>query len=177
LKNYIKLQSKDIYLRPICIDDANYDYPNWLNDPIVCKYNSHGDINYSRELAIEYIKSVQNFTTNKVFAICTNNHKHIGNISLQNISNKNNNAELAILLGNTSYMNKGYSKQASKLILNYGFKQLNLHRIYCGTNEYNIAMQKLAYSLGMKQEGIQIDAMYKNNKYINIIQFAIINKG
>ena len=61
------------------------------------------------------------------------------------------------------------------MIINYAFITLKLHRVYCGTSEKNIAMQKLALYLGMKQEGISIDAMIKNEEYINIFNYAIVN--
>lgn len=143
------LQGKSLYLRPLELNDAEGNYPNWLNDPIVCKYNSHGEKLYTKEMAKEYINSVQNSSTFKVFAICMQDtHTHIGNISLQDI--KNQTAEFAILLGEVSFMGKGYSKEAGKLILEYGFNTLSLQNIHCGTSEKNIPMQKLATYLGMK---------------------------
>jgi RimJ/RimL family protein N-acetyltransferase len=172
---YDTKEAQDIYIRPICLDDANYDYPNWLNDPIVCKYNSHGDIFYTKELAMQYINSVQNSDHTKVFAICTKQHLHIGNISLQSISDTHQNAEFAIMMGNRSYMNKSYAKQASQLILKYGFDELNLQQIYCGTSELNTPMQHLALALGMIQNGISKNSINKNGKYLDAISY-VINK-
>lgn len=172
----MKLIGKRVYLRYLKMDDANGNYPNWLNDPVVCKYNSHGEKLYTKEMAKEYIDFVTNSTIHEVFAICDiKTDKHIGNISLQQISSKNNSAEFAILLGERDFMGKGYANEASKLILNYGFERLSLHRIFCGTSKYNTPMQKLALSLNMTQEGIQKDALYKNNEYIDIILYSIIN--
>jgi len=90
----MQLVSKNIYLRPIQESDAEGNYPNWLNDNEVCRYNSHGDSLYTKEMALAYIKSVQNNPACRVFAICENqSDKHIGNIALQAISLKNKNAE------------------------------------------------------------------------------------
>jgi RimJ/RimL family protein N-acetyltransferase len=142
----------------------------------VCKYDSHGDSLYTKQMTIDYIKMIKESSSYEVFAICDNETKqHIGNISLQNISQKNKSAEFAIIIGEKSFMGKGIGKEAGKIILEYAFNTLKLHRVYCGTSEYNIAMQKLALHLKMKEEGIGIDAMVKNEEYINIFKYAIVN--
>lgn len=169
------LQSKRIYLRELHPDDAEGNYPNWFNDPLVCKYNSHGDTVYTKEMALEYIKNVSADPSSKVFAICEKaTNSHIGNIALQHISKKNQNAEFAILMGEKSFWGKGISKEASTLLFKYGFQILKLHRIYCGTSEMNIAMQNLALSLGMQLEGRRKDAMIKNNTFFDILEYGII---
>jgi len=170
------LFGKKIYLRPLKLKDADGNYPSWLNDPIVCKYNSHGDTLYTEEMARDYIKMVNKSDVYSVFAICdTKTDRHIGNISLQNISIKNKSAELAILIGEKDFMGSGVGKESGSLLIEYAFNTLHLDCIYCGTSEYNIAMQKLALSLGMIQEGISKDAMYKDEKYIDVFKYEIVN--
>lgn len=172
-----EIKSKGIFLRPLRLEDANGNYPNWFNDKEVCKYNSHGDSLYTKQMAIDYINMVTTNSAYKVFAIVDEkNNKHIGNISLQHIDCKNNNAEFAIIIGEKDYYNKGYSKKAGILLFTYGFKELNLHRIYCGTSINNIPMQKLALSLGMKNEGQRIESFFKNGEYIDIVEFGILKK-
>ncbi|MDX9744028.1 MAG: GNAT family protein [Arcobacteraceae bacterium] len=172
----MQLVGKNIFLRPLKAEDANGNYPNWLNDKEVCRYNSHGDTLYTKEMALSYIQSVQNNPTCKVFAICLKeNNLHLGNISLQSISKKNQNAEFAILMGEKSFWGRGFSKEAAELLLAYGFNELKLHRIYCGTSEANVAMQRLALSLGMELEGRRKEAMYKNGEFLDVLEYGIIN--
>lgn len=126
-------------------------------------------------MATEYIKTVSSSPVTKVFAICIEESDlHIGNISLQQISQKNQSAELAILMGEKNFWGKGYAKEAAKALIEYAFDELELHRIYCGTHIDNIAMQKLAISIGMTQEGVLKDAMYKNGRFYDIIEYGII---
>ncbi len=171
----MNLNTKNIFLRPLTLEDAEGNYPHWLNDKEVTKYNSHGDIYYTKEMAIEYIKSVTCKDFIKVFAIVLKeNNQHIGNISLQNIDIKNKNAEFAILIGEAQTYSKGIGFEASSLILKYGFNDLNLHRIYCGTSSENIPMQKLALKLSMAQEGIKREALLKNSQFVDIIEYALL---
>lgn len=173
----MKLESARLYLRPLHVNDALGDYPSWLNDQEVCQYNSHGDTFYTKEMALFYIQSVQNNLTCKVFAICDKaTDKHIGNIALQAISPKNKSAEFAILLGDKGYWGKGLSKEAGKLLLDYGFDFLKLHRIYCGTSEANVPMQHLAHSLGMELEGRRKEALFKNENFYDVLEYGILTK-
>lgn len=171
------LEGKEIFLRPLSIEDVDGNYVDWLNDAEVCKFNSHHVFPYNKQRAEEYIKSVSLAKDMLILAIVAKKEKkHIGNISLQHIDFLNNNAEYAILLGDKDYWGKGIAKEASLLILSHGFTELNLHRIYCGTAAENIAMQKLAAYLGMTEEGRRKEAQLKNGKYNDIIEYGVLRK-
>jgi RimJ/RimL family protein N-acetyltransferase len=170
----MRLEGKKVYLRELVLSDADGNYPNWLNDPEVCRYNSHGEKLYTKEMAKEYIKSITDNPKYKVFAVCVKeNDTHIGNISLQSISYEDKSAEFAILFGEKEYMGKGYAKDASEVLLRYGFHDLKLKRIYCGTSEANIPMQKLAASLGMRYIETQPKAFKKHGMVYDIIKYEI----
>jgi ribosomal-protein-alanine N-acetyltransferase len=171
------LKGQQIYLRPLELDDANGNYPLWLNNPDVCRYNSHGEIPYTQEMAKEYIASITNNPSIKVFAICLNeNNRHIGNISLQQISPKNQSAEFAILIGEPSTYGKRIGYEAGEFLLDYAFNTLSLNRIYCGTHSQNIGMQHLALKLGMSQEGLRREAVFKNGEFADIVEYGMLKK-
>ena len=173
----MRLEASRIYLRELKASDASGNYPNWFNDAEVCRYNSHGDIHYTKEMALEYIKSVNENSAYQVFAICEKqSDMHIGNISLQNISQKNKSAEFAIIMGEKEFWGKGFAKEAGLLLLKYGFEKLNLHRIYCGTSEDNIPMQRLAFAFGMKEEGRRKEALRKNEVFYDVLEYGILKK-
>lgn len=169
------LQGNQVYLRPLKLADAQGNYPTWLNNSDVCRYNSHGETFYTPEMAREYITSVSNKPNILVFAICLNdNNDHVGNISLQQISLKNQSSELAILVGEPSIFGKGIGYEASSILLRYAFNTLKLHRIYCGTHIENIGMKRLALKLGMLQEGIRREAIFKNNQFADIVEYGLL---
>ncbi|MDQ1299135.1 MAG: [ribosomal protein S5]-alanine N-acetyltransferase [Campylobacterota bacterium] len=171
----MRLAGRQIYLRPLELYDSNGSYPNWLNNPEVCRYNSHGESLYTREMAHTYIANTIDSPTIKVFAICLNDtNQHVGNISLQQISTKNQSAEFAILLGEPSVYGRGIGYEAGQLLLEYAFTTLELHRIHCGTHIENIGMQRLALKLGMIKEGIRRDALFKNNQFADIVEYGLL---
>lgn len=171
----MNLENNNLLLTPLSLKELNGNYVNWLNDPDVCRYNSHNG-NYTVSKAIAYIGDVAKRNNILVFAVyLKEKNKHIGNISLQQINYANKSAELAFLFGEKEEWGKGYATEAGKLLIDYAFDRLNLHRLYLGTRQDNTAMQKVAQKCGFVQEGIQTDALCKNGKFYNTILYARIN--
>lgn len=171
------LTGEKIYLRILNEDDIEGNYASWLNDPEITIYNSHGRFPMTVEKLKEYVKESSKFQSSLVLAVVDKvTDEHIGNISLQNINWIDRNAEIAFLLGEKEYWGKNIMFEAGEILISHGFKVLNLHRIYCGTSFDNIGMQKLADKLGMIKEGLRKDAMYKDGKYVDVIEYGIIRK-
>ncbi len=172
----IFLDGKHIYLRPISIEDLDGNYINWLNDPVVCRYNRHARFPSTKEAIRQYLEKISHSTTDIVLAIAEKNtHKHIGNVSLSRINWVDRNAELSIIIGEKEVWKKGYGTEACRLMIAYAFETLNLHRIYAGTHEDNIGFQKIAKNLEMKIEGRSIENVYKDAKYADTIWFYALN--
>ncbi|MBV9159691.1 MAG: GNAT family N-acetyltransferase [Candidatus Kaiserbacteria bacterium] len=174
MKADVLLTGERIDLRPLSIAEIDGPYLGWLNDSEVCRYNSHGEVEYTKEMAREYVERVTDSPEYLVLAILTKAGKHIGNISLQEINARNRAAEFAILLGDKDYWGKGFAKEASLLIIRYGFERLDLHRIYCGTSIENAAMQKLAHSLGFQEEGRRREAFFKRGAFTDVVEYGLL---
>lgn len=171
------LVGEKIYLREIEEKDLNENYQQWFNDDDVCRFNSHHHFPNYKENMVEYFERVIKSRNNLVLAIIDQeNNKHIGNISLQDINLIDRVAELAIIIGDKSYWNRGVGSEAARLIINHGFKSLNLHRIYLGTSEENIGMRKLAEKLGFKKEGLARDFIFKNGLYHSLINYGLLDR-
>ena len=171
------LDGKRIYLRPLRKEDAEGNYPHWFNDPEICKYNGHFRIPNTKEKALEYIEASFKNPNLLVFAIVEKDSgKHVGNVSLSKINWIDRNADIDIIIGEKECWGKGYAKEVWKMLIEYAFNVLNLHRVYCGTHEENIGMQKVAQAVGMFEEGKLKEVLYKNGKYNDILLYGIINK-
>lgn len=169
------LTGKNIYLRHIDESDLNENYQQWFNNEEVCKFNSHHRFpNYRQDMG-NYYNEVIKSKNNLILAIIFNkNDEHIGNISLQDINYIDKTAELAIIIGNKKYWGKGLGKEAAELIINHGFNELNLNRIYCGTLMDNIGMQKIAEAVGFKKEGVRRQCIYKDGVYKDGIDYGLL---
>ena len=98
----------------------------------------------------------------------------IGTIQLTSIHGINRTGEYSIMIGNKTYWGKGVGFAASKKILNYGFEDLNLNRIYLNVLKNNERAIKLYQKLGFVKEGIQKQAIYKNGCFHDLIIMAIL---
>jgi ribosomal-protein-alanine N-acetyltransferase len=165
----------NLHLRPLNQLDLKGKYTDWFNDYLVTKYSSHGKFFKTKDYFSRYIKNSNN-EKSIVLALIHKKDGHIGNISLQNISQIDQNAEFAIIIGNKKYWNKKNAYKASFEIIYHGFLKLNLNKIYCGTAKSNIGMNKLAQKLGMKREGCRPKQLFLNGKFDDLIEYGILRK-
>jgi len=171
------LFGKNILLSPLTEADISDDYISWFNDREVCRDNSHAVFPNTYKKTAAYLKSIENSKTDFVFSIRWKKNKlHIGNVSLQNINWVNRSAEIAIIIGNKNYWNKGVGSEAYQLILDYGFGTLNLNRIASGQTITNKGMIKVCKKNGMKREGLLRQVIYKEGKYLDAVIFTILKK-
>ena len=171
------IKTQRIGLRSLKAEDINGGYAHWLNDPEVCEFNSHHRFPQSEADLKLYIDETIGNRQMIVFALIDlKNNIHIGNISLQNINFIDRSAELAFILGECAYWGKGYACEAASAIMEHAFEQLNLHRLYMGTADNNIRMQKLAHKLGFTEEGRRVDALFKDGNYHDVIEYGKLRK-
>lgn len=76
----------------------------------------------------------------------------IGLCALGAVDKQNSKAELGYWIAK-KYQGKGYGKEAIRLILGFGFRELRLNRIYAKVLKENVRSIGLLDSLGFKKEG------------------------
>lgn len=164
-----------IYLAPLSTADVSAAYVGWLNDPEVCRYNSHARFAYNEAKALEYVEQVQRSRSDFAFAIrMKDSDCHVGNVSLQSVDWVNRSGELAILIGERAAWGAGIGYECYQLLIAYAFKTLNLNRVYSGQTSSNAAMIRICEKVGMRREGILRQSLFKNGRYENLETFAII---
>ncbi|GGE60576.1 RimJ/RimL family protein N-acetyltransferase [Priestia taiwanensis] len=73
------------------------------------------------------------------------------------------------------YNGKGYMTEAVKLVVDYAFQQLNLHRIEAGVMPHNIGSMKVLEKAGFHKEGIARKNVKINGTWEDHQTLAIIN--
>lgn len=96
-----------------------------------------------------------------------------GAISLSN-NQKFNNGEIAYWIGE-EYWGKGYGTEAAKAIIDFAFKEKELHKVFARYFKSNPASGRIMQKVGMVQEGLLKDQVVKDGKYEDLIYFGIIN--
>lgn len=131
---------------------------------------------YSKNDAITFIQSCldQNPTTN--FAI-EYNGELAGCIGLMVLSDIYRfGAELGYWIGEP-FWNKGIASEAVRIMVDFGFKQLKLIRIFAGIFDYNIASQRVLEKNDFQLECIAEKSIMKYGKLFNEYRYYKINPG
>lgn len=171
------LEGKKVRLDPLQESDADGRYPDWFNDPEVCYFNSHGAERNTREKTLDYIRKVRASGNTIVFAIRDRQSgTHIGNVAIQDIDRQSRHAELAIIIGEKAYWSGGAGKEAWQLAMSHALGDLGLKRVYCGTREDNVGMQKVALASGMKEEGRLRQHAFKHGRFFDIILYGFVKE-
>ena len=87
--------------------------------------------------------------------------KYLGQVALFMIDHLSRKAELAIVLAPDS-LEKGYGGEALKLLLGFGFGQVNLNRIWLTVNATNRRAIHVYEKAGFVREGV-----YRQDRYID----------
>lgn len=170
----IKLTSQRLVLRPITLDHASDSYVSWINDPLVNVYlDSSG--NCTIEKLITYLHEIFNNEAYFWAIHIANNNKHIGNIKIDAISERNGIGVYGILMGDRNEWGKGYAKEASQIVIDFCFKKLGLRKISLGVIEDNIAAVQLYTKLGFIKEGLLLNHGFYDGKFCNSVQMSIFN--
>lgn len=74
----------------------------------------------------------------------------------------------------TEHRGHGHGKAGFKLILDYCFKELNMHRVWLLVLDTNTRAYELYKKLGFVEEGSQRERIYRDGKYHNYIMMSIL---
>jgi ribosomal-protein-alanine N-acetyltransferase len=88
---------------------------------------------------------------------------------------KHSHAELGYWIG-VPYWNHGYATEASIAVVNFGFAELNLQRIYAQHFPRNPASGRILQKIGMVHEGCLRQHLRKWDHFEDVICYAILRK-
>lgn len=167
------LIGKKIYLRPLLQSDVGEKYLGWLNDPEINEYSRRRQFPTTEPGLQSYFDQMGKSSNTIVLAIIVKeNDLHVGNIQLGPIQWVPRMAEIAVLMGDKEWWNKGVGAEAMELVARHAFQTLNLHRLYAGTT--NPAFKRLMEKLEWTLEGTFRDAGFINGKYVDSYFFGTI---
>lgn len=85
-------------------------------------------------------------------------------------------AELGITIGDRAYWGRGYGREVVGLLLDYGFRIRNLHKICLTVNGDNGRAQRCYSACGFAEEGRLRDHAWNNGRYIDIICMGVLRE-
>lgn len=172
------IEGVNICLRGVCSSDANANYCSWMNDTEVTQYLESRFYPHSVESIASYISQVNASSDSVLFAIVVKDKDiHIGNIKVGSINWIHRYADVGILVGAKAYWGKGFATEAIKLMVDYAFKKLNLHRLEAGCYSNNIASIKAFKNAGFTEEGRLKERYFWHGEYVDRVCLGIVSES
>jgi ribosomal-protein-alanine N-acetyltransferase len=100
--------------------------------------------------------------------------KVIGSAGFHTWYVKHDRAEIGYALHANKYKRKGIMSEAMKVILEYGFKKMKLHRVEALVSPENTASRKLLEKFSFQQEGVLTGHYLVNGVYEDSLLYSLI---
>jgi RimJ/RimL family protein N-acetyltransferase len=163
-----------IRLREIRLGDMELLH-KWINDPEIIRFtNSFRPISEMEQA--DWAKNVSYFRNNFVFGIeRIEDSTLIGTCGLYDIDHISHKAELRMKICVPSERGKGYGKASLDLLLNFGFNDANLRKIWLRVLSSNTAAVKLYEKGGFVHEGTMRKDMFIKGTYEDVTVMSLLN--
>ncbi|WP_104736128.1 GNAT family N-acetyltransferase [Hanstruepera ponticola] len=164
----VTLKGEHIYLRALEPEDLEFIYAV-ENDETLWEL-SNTQTPYSRYLIKEYLENAYKdiYEVKQLRLVISDfEDQALGLIDLFDFDFKNKRAGIGILIKSESDRQKGFGKEALKLLINYCFNQLQLHQLYCNISENNNMSVQLFKNQGFVPVGLKRDWNFNGNTFEN----------
>lgn len=151
----------------------------WVNDPEVCEFLEHYTV-FNREMEEAWYDSVVKgpaIELPRVIDVKIPENQTwfpIGNTAFMDFHQVNRSAEIGIMIGEKDYWDQGYGTEALRLMCDYGFNTLNMHRIYLRVFQGHDRGSKAYQKVGFVYEGTMRQARYHAGRYWDVDFMSII---
>lgn len=165
--------NKHIILRPFVKSDAKNLAKNADNNNIAQFLTDAFPSPYKLEDAIRFIENINKNNPPNVFGIDYNGEV-IGGIGIhlkEDIYRKN--AEMGYWLAEP-FWGQGIMTKAVEAMVNYGFENFDIHRIYACPFSNNPKSKRVLEKAGMKYEATLKEAVFKNGKFLDQLYYSVI---
>ncbi len=169
------LKGEIIYLRLLERDDLEKRV-KWINDPEV-NHTLGFDYPAGLDKTRAWFQTTLMDSSRMNFSIVDRaSEKLIGMAGYLAINRKNRNAEFYITIGEKDFWGKGIGDEAIRLLLQYGFTELGLEKVYLHTFDYNERAGRLYERNGFKKEGVFRKHIWKKGRLRDIVYYGILKE-
>ncbi len=171
---YVTLEGELLWMRPLEIGDIG-EILELVDDNDIVK-NTFVPHPYSAEVAREFVEQArEHWRWDEGFTFAINDRltgQFAGCMGIHP-KPKHNRAQVGYWIGK-GYRGRGLATAALRLIIQFGFEQLGLHRIEAGHFTYNPASGRVMQKAGMLYEGLRRESALHREQYKDVIWYAIL---
>ncbi len=173
--NSYRDEAVGIYLRLMTVEDTDL-IVKWRNTDAVRKNFIYQEL-FTREGHLNWIEKM--VVPGKVvqFIICDlTTDTPLGSVYIRDIDRTHNKAEYGIFLGEGGARGRGVGSAAAKLMLQYCFEELGLHRVYLRAFAENVPAIRSYEKAGFVKEAVLKDDVCIDGAYRDIVWMAAVNE-
>ena len=170
------IQNDTIALRCAEPEDAPLIY-RWENDRDIWRV-SGTHVPYSRFQIEQFLLGDNDIMAQKQLRLMidlTDDGQTIGCIDIYDYDAFNGRAGLGILI-DKAFRQQGYAKSALALCVEYLFKDLLLHQVYCSIDERNVESQQLFLGQGFELVGRRKDWLKTAEGYLDVLEYQLLGR-
>ncbi|HCF99315.1 MAG TPA: UDP-4-amino-4,6-dideoxy-N-acetyl-beta-L-altrosamine N-acetyltransferase [Chloroflexi bacterium] len=146
---------------------------DWINDRELVHLNgpfrSIGSTHHRK-----WFDAVQERDDVAIFAIREKGGRLIGTCQLVNRNPVHQSADLQIRIGDTKDRGRGYGTAAVQSLLQFAFRDWNLHRVQLFVIEGNEAAMRTYEKCGFKREGVLRQAVHIDGQFRDLVVMAVL---
>jgi RimJ/RimL family protein N-acetyltransferase len=141
----------DFTTEPVTVDDAEIGHFLGLKVPV----GPDGAADFAQLVLAQQGKSLYSFS------ICLlGDRRAIGNVTLRDIDRENGSAEMSIVITDKALQGRGYGTDALNCVVDVGFGELRLERIYLYVFDYNVRARR-----SYEKAGFQVEATLRRSRF------------
>lgn len=168
------METERLYLRSFKAEDAPVIQE--LAGAIEIARNTFVPHPYEDGMAMKFIKQSLSKSNSGEWAnfaiILKKEDALIGSLGYKDIDRKHGRAEFGYWIGKP-YWGEGYATEAVRELVNFGFSNLKLHRVYATPFGSNKASQRVLEKVGLKREGRLKDHIFHYDEYHDLVFYGL----
>lgn len=169
------LTGKLVHLRLLEANDLAL-LARWRNDPDAFRWFSSAHLIAESEQA-DWYERYRRDATQRQWMIEKLGGDTVGTLALMNIDHHHQSAEVGRVLINGEQRGRGYAREATKLLTDYAFNELNLQRLWLVVFSDNARALAFYEACGFCVEGVQRRAAWKAGAFRDLIMMALLREA
>lgn len=171
------LKGERVRLTAVTKSDLSTMAAWWADADFLRLYDSSPAFPQSDEQLTKRLEAGEQGKTNFLFGIRPSHEdKLLGLIELDGIIWPHGTSALSIAIGEPTERGQGYGQEAMKLILDFAFRELNLHRVFLTVFSYNTTAIALYEKLGFTHEGTHRQHLQRDGQRFDMLLYGILRE-
>ncbi|MCA9897443.1 MAG: GNAT family N-acetyltransferase [Ardenticatenaceae bacterium] len=169
------LRGKKVVLRPITVADAEAMFASLADAESMRLTGTQQTFTF--EQVQQHCQRITQADDRADYAITRKEDgAYVGEVVLNEIDWENRSGSFRIALASQNQFGKGYGTEATRLIIDFGFRTLKLHRIELEVYDFNPRAQHVYEKVGFVREGLRRDVLLWNGRYQSAIIMSILEE-